>query len=115
MASVSQAAVAQLGVPGQDLLLGGSEDAVETAEDGEREDHVLVLPAFEAVADEVRDVPDEADDFGVGHLDSLGVVPSTQAPPPRVNLMAVPPSWLGVPHIPSLRCSTQNSKLYITK
>jgi len=66
-APVFQAAVAQLGVPRQDLLLGGSEDAVEAAEDGEREDHVLVLPALEAVADQVRDVPDEADDFGVGH------------------------------------------------
>ena len=66
-APVFQAALPQLGVPRQHVVLGGSEDAIEPPQDGKGEDDVLVLSPFKAVADQVRDVPDEADDFGVGH------------------------------------------------
>ena len=56
-----------LGVSVPHGLARGREHAVEPTQDGEREDHVLVMAALEGVADEVRDGPDEGDDFGVVH------------------------------------------------
>ena len=49
------------------LLLGRRQHAVEAAQDGERQDHVLVLAALEGVADQVRDAPEEADDLAMVH------------------------------------------------
>ena len=49
----------------EDLLLGRGQDAVEPPQDRKRQDHVLILAAFERVADEVGDTPDEADDFAM--------------------------------------------------
>ena len=51
----------------QHLPLGGSQHAIEPAQDGERQDHILVLAALEGVADQVRYAPDEADDLAVVH------------------------------------------------
>ena len=44
---------------------------VEPPEDGEREDHVLVLAALEGVADEIRNSPDETCDLAVMHSFTL--------------------------------------------
>jgi hypothetical protein len=57
----------QLGLLAEDLLLGVGEYAIETAQDRERQDDVLVLAALEGVADEVCDTPKEADDFAMVH------------------------------------------------
>ena len=49
----------------------------------QRQDHVLVLPAFERVTDQIRDTPDEADDFAMVHdlnsstCNSQRIVPGT--------------------------------------
>jgi hypothetical protein len=51
----------------EDLLLRGLQDLVDAAEDGQREDDVLVLAALEGVADQVGDGPEEGGDLGVGH------------------------------------------------
>ena len=59
---------AQLGLLPEDLLLCGGQDAVESPQDGERKDDVLILAALEGVADEVRDTPEEADDLAVVHF-----------------------------------------------
>src|SRR6266850_7578958 len=48
-------------------LLGISQHAVQTSQDRERKDHVLVLAALEGVADQVRDTPKKADDFAMAH------------------------------------------------
>ena len=56
--------------PGLDLQhprLGGGQHRVEPAQHGQRQDHVLVLAAFEGVADQVRHAPEEADDLAVVH------------------------------------------------
>ena len=57
----------QLGLLGQHLLLGAGQHAVETAQDGERQDDVLVMAAPEGVADQVGDAPEEADDLAMVH------------------------------------------------
>ena len=62
-----EAALAQLRLPSQHPLLGRREHAVEAAQHRQGQDDVLVLAALEAVADEVRDPPDEADDLAVVH------------------------------------------------
>lgn len=61
-------------LPLENGLLAVSEDAIETAVHGEWQDDVLVLAALEGVADEVRDSPEEADDFAVVHVEK--VIPS---------------------------------------
>src|SRR5690606_4124540 len=55
----------------EDGVLRVGEHAVQTTEDGERQDHILVLAALEGVADEVRDAPEEADDLAVVHGHTL--------------------------------------------
>ena len=60
-------------VPGLDLhhlQLAGGQHAVEPAQHSERQNHVLVLPALEGVANQVRHAPDEADDLAVIHVGS---------------------------------------------
>ena len=42
----------------------------EAAQDGERQDHVLVLAPFEGDADEVRHSSEEADDLAMVHCSS---------------------------------------------
>jgi hypothetical protein len=36
-------------------------------EDGERKDYVLIFAALEGIANQIRDAPQEADDFAVVH------------------------------------------------
>ena len=62
-----QAALCQFRLTAQHRLLRGGEDAVEPAQHGQRQNDVLILPALEAVADQVRDTPKEADYFTVFH------------------------------------------------
>ena len=60
-------------VPGLDLhhlQLAGGQHAVEPAQHGERQNHVLVLPTLEGVPNQVRHTPDEADDLAVIHVGS---------------------------------------------
>ena len=64
---VLEPTLTQLCLPREHLLLGRREHAVEPAKHGERQDDILVLAAFEAVPDEVRDAPEEAHDFAVVH------------------------------------------------
>ena len=45
--------------------------AVEPAEHGERQDHILVLAALEGVTDQVRHASDEAGDLAVVHAESV--------------------------------------------
>ena len=54
-----------LAVGFQDLGLGGVQDTVEAAEDGQGEDDVLVFTPLEGVPDQVSYTPDEAEDFAV--------------------------------------------------
>jgi hypothetical protein len=58
----------------QDRLLGRLKHAVETADDGEREDHPAVLGLLVVAAKEIGDRPDEsgvvADDFAITHDDA---------------------------------------------
>ena len=64
-------------VPGLDLhhlQLAGGQHAVEPAQHGERQNHVLVLPTLEGVANQVRHPPDEADDLAVVHVGSIANV-----------------------------------------
>jgi len=49
------------------LLLGGGEHGVERPQHREGKNHLLVLAALERVADEIRDAPQEANDFAVVH------------------------------------------------
>ncbi len=49
------------------LMLGRREHAVETPQYGQRQNDVLVLASLEAVANQIRDAPDKADDFTVVH------------------------------------------------
>src|SRR5690606_22860874 len=65
LVEVLEPAGGQLGLSGEHFLFRGRQDAVEPAQNGQGEDYVLVLAALERVADEVRDAPDEADDFAV--------------------------------------------------
>jgi hypothetical protein len=51
----------------EDFVLGRRQDAVEAAQDRERQDHILVLAALEGVADQVRYSPQEIDDRAVIH------------------------------------------------
>ena len=53
----------ELGLSLEDLFLRRRQYAVNAAQHREREDDVLVLAAFESVADQVRDTPDETDLF----------------------------------------------------
>jgi hypothetical protein len=64
---VLQPSAAQLLLPVEHLFLGWGQHTVEAAQDGQWEDHVLVLAALEGVADEVRDPPQEADDLAMVH------------------------------------------------
>ena len=51
-------AIAEVGNDLQDVLhLGARQHAVQTAQDGQRQDHVLVNAALEGVADQVRNAP----------------------------------------------------------
>jgi hypothetical protein len=54
-------------LPLQDALLGVCQHAVQPAQDGQRQDDVLVLTPLEGVADQVRDAPEEADDLAMVH------------------------------------------------
>ena len=58
----------QLSLPREHLLLRVGQHAVESAQDGQRQDNVLVLAALERVADQVGDAPEEADDLAVVHV-----------------------------------------------
>src|SRR5438309_6718969 len=49
----------ELGLSLEDLLLRRRQYAVDAAQHREREDDVLVLAAFESVADQVRNAPDK--------------------------------------------------------
>src|SRR6266850_2883893 len=51
----------------ENLLLGIGQHAVQTPQDRERKDHVLVLAALEGVADQVRNTPKKADDLAMIH------------------------------------------------
>jgi hypothetical protein len=64
---VLQPLATKLGLSLEHLLLGGGEHAVEPPQDREGKNHVLVLAAFEGVADEVRHAPEEADDLAMVH------------------------------------------------
>src|SRR5207249_5888057 len=59
--------VPQFSLLREHLLLGAGKHAVETAQNGEREDDVLVLAPLESVPDQVRDAPEEADDLAMVH------------------------------------------------
>ena len=65
-------------VPGLDLhhlQLAGGQHAVEPAQHGQRQNHVLVLPALEGVANQqIRHTPDEADDLAVVHVRSISTL-----------------------------------------
>jgi hypothetical protein len=54
--------------------------AVQAAQAQEREDHVLVLPALERVADQVRDTPEQADDLAVVHTFTVLSVSTSASP-----------------------------------
>jgi hypothetical protein len=43
------------------FLFSGLQDAVDAAEDGERQDDILVLATLEGIPDQVRNAPDETD------------------------------------------------------
>ena len=61
-------------VPGLNLHhlpLAGGQHAVEPAQHRERQNHVLVLPTLEGIANQVRHTPDEADDLAVVHVRSI--------------------------------------------
>jgi hypothetical protein len=64
---VMQPLAAELSLALQHLPFGRGKDAVEAAQHGERQDHILVLAALERIADQVRDAPDEADNLAVIH------------------------------------------------
>ena len=49
----------------EDLLLGGLQHAVDAAQHGKGQDHILVLAAFEGIPQQVGDVPEEGDVFAV--------------------------------------------------
>ena len=57
----------QLDLSLENLLFCPREYAVKPAQHGERKDDVLVFSAFECVANEVRDPPEEADDLTMVH------------------------------------------------
>ena len=59
------------GLDFQHLWFRRGQHAVEPAQHGERQDHVLVLAAFEGVADQVRHAPNEAGDLAVVHVGSI--------------------------------------------
>jgi hypothetical protein len=50
--------------PGQNVGLGWLKDAVEAAQDGERQDDLAVLGRLVGAAEKVGDAPDEADLVG---------------------------------------------------
>jgi len=64
---VLESLAAQLRLALQDSLFRVGQHAVQAAEHGQRQDHILVLAALEGVADEIRDTPEETDDFTVVH------------------------------------------------
>ena len=71
----------ELGLGLQDLDLGRGQHAVEPAENGERQDDVLVLAALEGVAHEVGDAPEEADDLAVVHAGLTSVFSNRRISP----------------------------------
>ena len=64
---ILELAAGQLRLFREHLLLSAGKHAIEAAEHGQGEDDVLILAAFERVADEVRDTPEKADDLAVVH------------------------------------------------
>ena len=69
-----QAALRQLRLTAKHPLLRGRERAVEPAQHGQRQNDVLILAALEAVADQIRDAPQETDDLVMVHrIDSVAV------------------------------------------
>ena len=80
---VIQPASAQLGLPAQHLALGWCKHAIEPPEHGQRQDDVLVLAALEAVTDQIRDTPEEADDFAVVQRQASKRMPSAGTTGPR--------------------------------
>src|SRR5258708_22997157 len=60
----------QLSLAAKHFLFGRREHTIEPAQDGERQDHVLVFAALEGIADQIRDAPDKTDDLAMIH-DSL--------------------------------------------
>ena len=65
---ILQPSAAELGLTLEHVLLGGAEHAVKPPQYGERQDHVLVLASLEGVPDQVRDSPNEVNNFTVVHL-----------------------------------------------
>ena len=91
-----------LGVGPQDLRLGRGQHAVEPPQHSQRQDHVLVLPPLEGVADPIRHLPNKTHDLAVIHA---------PASPPREadlarqgeRMIALPPDEslaLAVAHSP---------------
>ena len=60
---VLQSLTFKLRLPFEDAFFLVREYAVEAAQHGERQNYVLILAALEGVANQVRDTPEEADDF----------------------------------------------------
>ena len=56
----------QRGVGGEDLRLGGGEQAIEAAQHRQREDDLAILVALVGAAEQVADAPDEGRELGVG-------------------------------------------------
>lgn len=71
-------------------MLRRGEHAVDAAQNGKGQDHVLILAALEAIADEVGDRPDEADDLTVSVQLSPGAIRNCSQEnstiPPRFQL-----------------------------
>ena len=57
----------QLGLPLKYVLPRGSQDTIEPAQHGQRQDDVLVLAALEGVPNQVGYTPNEADNLAVIH------------------------------------------------
>lgn len=57
-----------LGVGPEHLHFCGGENAVEAPKDGERQDDVLILAAFEGISDQIGDTPYERNDLTVVHV-----------------------------------------------
>jgi hypothetical protein len=64
---ILQAPALKLGLPGEYPLLSIGQHTIETAENRQREDDILVMAAPEGVSDEVSNPPDEADDLAMVH------------------------------------------------
>jgi hypothetical protein len=58
---------AKLGLPPEHLFFCGTKYTVETTQDGEGQDHVLILASLKGVANQVRHTPKKTDDLAVVH------------------------------------------------